>query len=319
MEVPGLKSLVRDISRLTQGADADGFCTVIAGSPNSSITTALALDLERRGFIVYIVTSSAEDEQHVRNQSRVDLLPLSIDLIHPSMAQEQISRFRQFLSRHHHAFNGAPAHSLVLSGIIIVPDTSATIEPVSAITPEAWSTALNAKVLNTILIAQLLSPLATEFQSRVLFLTPSIVPSLRPPYHSVQSTVSGALEAFTGTLAAELGQLNVPVCHFKLGNIEAPGSKHRKDDNRLVKGTSMRKLHDSVFDALHAKTLSRTWHVGRGSLIYHVLGGWMPSSLVWRMMGITQSVQAADEVSTQESEEDQNARSIEWEKVEQSP
>lgn len=235
------------------------------------------------------------------------------------MAQEQISRFRQFLSRHHHAFNGAPAHSLVLSGIIIVPDTSATIEPVSAITPEAWSTALNAKVLNTILIAQLLSPLATEFQSRVLFLTPSIVPSLRPPYHSVQSTVSGALEAFTGTLAAELGQLNVPVCHFKLGNIEAPGSKYRKDDNRLVKGTSMRKLHDSVFDALHAKTLSRTWHVGRGSLIYHVLGGWMPSSLVWRMMGITQSVQAADEVLTQESEEDQNARSIEWEKVEQSP
>lgn len=235
------------------------------------------------------------------------------------MAQEQVARFRNFLSRHHHAFSGAPAHALSLAGIILIPDTSAAIEPVSSITPETWSTALNAKVLNTILTAQLLTPLATEFKSKVLFLTPSIVPSLRPPLHSVQSTVSAALEAFVATLAAELGQSKVPLCHFKLGNIETPGGRPRKDDTRLIKGTSVRKLHDSVFDALHAKTLSRTWHVGRGSLLYDVLGGWMPSGLVWRMMGLQKNVVVVDDESTQESEEDQNARSIEWEKVEQSP
>lgn len=235
------------------------------------------------------------------------------------MAQEQISRFRQFLSRHHHAFNGAPSHALSLAGVVLLPDTTAAVEPVSATTPETWSTALNAKVLNTILTAQLLLPLVTEFKSRVLFLTPSIVPSLRPPHYAVQSTVSGALEAFTASLAAELGQLNVPVCHFKLGNIEMPNSRNRKDDTRLIKGTSIRKLHDSVFDALHAKSLSRTWHVGRGSLIYDVLGGWLPSGLVWRMMGLQKNVAVADDVSTQESDEDQNARSIEWEEVEQSP
>lgn len=242
-----------------------------------------------------------------------------INISQPSNAQEQVNRFRHFLSRHHHAFSGAPSHALVLAGVILVPDTSATIEPISAITPDAWSTALNAKVLNTILTAQLLTPLATEFQSRVLVLTPSIVPSLRPPYHSVQSTVSGALEAFTSSLAAELGQSNIPVCHFKLGNIEAPGSKHRKDENRSIKGTSMRKLHDSVFDALHAKNLSRTWYVGRGSLTYALLGGWMPSSLASRMMGTAaQGVTVSDD-SSQDSEEDQTARSIEWEKIEQAP
>lgn len=238
------------------------------------------------------------------------------------MAQEQVNRFRNFLARHHHAFHGAPAHALVLAGIIQVPDTTAVVEPVSSLTPEAWSTALNAKLLNTVLTTQLLTPLATEFRSRMLFLTPSIVPSLRLPYHSVQSTVSSALEAFSASLAAELSQLNVPVCHFKLGNIETPGNKHRKEDDRLMRGTPMRKLHDSVFDALHTKSLSRTWHVGRGSLVYDVLGGWLPSALVSRMMGTmgstpTQNAPVANDSSAHESEEDQSARSIEWEKVEQ--
>lgn len=59
--------------------------TVIAGSPTSPMTTALALDLERRGFIVYIITSTPEDEQHVRNQSRVDILPLNLDLLYVSV------------------------------------------------------------------------------------------------------------------------------------------------------------------------------------------------------------------------------------------
>ena len=202
----------------------------------------------------------------------------------------------------------------------MVPDTSAGIEPVSTITAETWSTALNAKVLGTILTAQLLIPLATEFNSRLLVLTPSIVPSLRPPQHAVQCTVTGALEAFTATVAAELEQLSVPVCHFKLGNIELPNSRHRKNDARMIKGTPIRHLHDSVFDALHAKSLSRTWHVGRGSLTYDILGRWMPSSLVSRMMGFhNAAAPIVDVASTQEAEYEQTARSIEWEKVEQSP
>ncbi|KAL1303699.1 hypothetical protein AAFC00_007051 [Neodothiora populina] len=289
---------------------------VISGSPSSPLTLALALDLERRGFIVYFVTSSAEDEQHIRGQSRVDLLPLNLDLVHPSTAQEQVSRFRNFLSRHHHAFHGAPAHALSLAGIIIVPETTATAEPIYATSPEAWSTALNAKILSTIMTTQSLLPLATEFKSRILFLTPSIVPSLRLPYHSVQSTVSGALDGFTATLAAELASANIPVCNFRLGNIGTPGGKHRKDDNRLIRGSSMRKVHDSVFDALHAKRPSRTWYVGRGSMVYDLIGAWMPSALVNRMMGVnTMIAPVADDVSTQDSEEDHGTRSIEWEKV----
>ncbi len=53
---------------------------VIAASPALPVTQSLALDLERRGFVVYIVCGSAEDEQAVRHMSRSDIKPLSVDI-----------------------------------------------------------------------------------------------------------------------------------------------------------------------------------------------------------------------------------------------
>lgn len=52
---------------------------VIAGSPTLPLTKSLALDLERRGFIVFIVCNAVEDESMVSALSRPDIRPLSID------------------------------------------------------------------------------------------------------------------------------------------------------------------------------------------------------------------------------------------------
>lgn len=41
---------------------------------------AIATDLERRGFIVYITVSSAEEEQAVRSENRLDIRALWLDL-----------------------------------------------------------------------------------------------------------------------------------------------------------------------------------------------------------------------------------------------
>jgi hypothetical protein len=59
---------------------------VIAGSPSLPLTKSLSLDLERRGFIVYIVCGSGEDESLVQNLSRPDIRPLSIDITDVSFA-----------------------------------------------------------------------------------------------------------------------------------------------------------------------------------------------------------------------------------------
>ena len=53
---------------------------VIAGSPTLPLTKSLALDMERKGFIVYIVCNSIEDDALVQNMSRPDIKPLGIDI-----------------------------------------------------------------------------------------------------------------------------------------------------------------------------------------------------------------------------------------------
>ena len=53
---------------------------MIAGPPSSPVTKSISLDLERRGFIVYVLCGGIEDEQQVQNEARVDIRPLHIDI-----------------------------------------------------------------------------------------------------------------------------------------------------------------------------------------------------------------------------------------------
>lgn len=52
---------------------------VIAGSASLPVTKSLALDMERRGFVVYVVCNAAEDESTVEALARSDIRPLTID------------------------------------------------------------------------------------------------------------------------------------------------------------------------------------------------------------------------------------------------
>jgi hypothetical protein len=60
---------------------------VVAGSPSEPITRSISLDLERRGFIVYIVCNTIEEEVLVQNESRPDIKPLMIDIVDVSPLQ----------------------------------------------------------------------------------------------------------------------------------------------------------------------------------------------------------------------------------------
>ncbi|CAO2656856.1 Nn.00g056590.m01.CDS01 [Neocucurbitaria sp. VM-36] len=293
---------------------------VIAGPPNSAITRSLSHDLERRGFIVYIVCSSMDEEQQVLSESRADVRPLHLDVVDTLGTQEAIERFNNLLTRPHVAFSGASPHNLNLRGIILVPDLIYPTGPIETVSPELWSDALNAKVLNTIAVTQALLPTICGFQSRVLMLTPSIIASLRPPFHSVETTIVSALEGFLSSLRAELGTLGIEVVQFHLGTFDltnvgpkhhlqtkATGSPHAwptttralyadnfvnqtrvAHDRGLLNhtGSSLRELHNAVFDALTQKRPRKVWRVGRGSVTYDLVGNWAPSGLVGWMMGL---------------------------------
>ncbi|WPH02665.1 Hypothetical protein R9X50_00553100 [Acrodontium crateriforme] len=306
----------RRARRSASGARTD--VVVVAGAVANPLTSALYLDLERRGFVVYVVANTSEDEHFIRAQSRVDLLPLHIDPVDPFHAQDQINRFTALLDREHQAFDRAEPHRLNFVGFIIAPDTQTTPARVDSISSEEWSNALNAKVLNTIATTQLFLPSIIEHKAKILLLTPAVTPALRLPRHAVESTVYGALKGFTSSLAAELQTEGITVSHFKLGHIDVPSitAKQRREGitTPRFKPTPLRQLHDSVFDAMVSKNPRATWHVGRGSLAYDIIGSWLPQTAIGWMMGAGRRPNIVEQVKEEDLQG--SAGSLTWEKVE---
>lgn len=264
-----------------------------------------------------------DEEQQVLSECRADVRPLHLDIVDTFGTQEAIERFNSMLARPHVAFTGAAPHNLNLKGVVLVPDLIFPTGPVETISPELWSDALNAKILNTIAVTQALLPTICHFKSRVLMLTPSIIASLRPPFHSVETTVVSALEGFQASLRAELGTLGIDVLQFHLGTFDYShvGSKQQLQTrnignpiawpattrnlyatnfenqtraaqsrgflhNASNSGSSLRELHNTVFDALTQKRPRAVWRVGRGSVTYDAVGTWLPRGLVGWMMGL---------------------------------
>lgn len=337
----------RRARRATNGARRE--VVVIAGPPSSPITKSISLDLERRGFIVYVVVNSVEEEQIVQGEARVDIRPLHLDIVDSLSTQEAIERFNNILLSPHIAFSGASSHNLNFTGLLLVPDLIYPSGPIEIVSPELWSDALNAKVLSTIATTQAFLPTICEFKARVLVLTPSIVSSLRPPFHGVESAVVGALEGFTTSLRGELGTLGIDVCQFKLGTFDygSVGGKHHiqpiggpktyawppsaralyahnyvtqsriagskglfNENGNVSAGSALRELHNAVFDALTQKRPRKIWRVGRGSVAYDIVGNWAPTGLVGWILGIRQV--SLDEVAEPKLEDSVQS----WEKVE---
>ncbi|KAF2719901.1 DUF1776-domain-containing protein [Polychaeton citri CBS 116435] len=309
----------RRAHRSASGARTD--VVVIAGNFASPLANNLALDLERRGFIVYVVASSPQEEHYIRAQNRADLLPLHVPVMDGFAAHEQLSKFKTLLSRQHVAFEGAEPHKLNFVGLVLVPDTAmpeATIEDQNL---EECSDMLNANVLNTIATVQYFMPAIVEHKTNVLLLTPSVTPSLALPEHTLECTIYGALGGFVTSLASELKRVGASVTHLKLGSIDIPSltSKQRREGQRAsrLRATPLRVLHNAVFDTLKARSPSRTRHIGRGSLAYDIIGNLAPPSLVTWMMGKRRAaaVTSSEPITMRDDELADSQASITWDKV----
>lgn len=307
----------RRAHRTLNGARTD--VVVVAGAVANPLTSALYLDLERRGFVVYVVANTPDDEHYIRSQSRADLHFLSINPEDPYTAQEQLLKFRSMLDHEHRTFEHAEPHKMKFKGVILVPDTTPSVPlRIEEITSEDWSDALNAKILNTITTTQLLLPAVISFKANILLLTPSVTPALQLPLHSIESTVYGALEGFLATLSAETRPDGVHVSHFKLGHIDIPAVTARQRREGVppprLRPTPLRELHDAVFDQLVATKPRRTFHIGRGSITYDIVGRIMPPSFIAWMMAPSSSSQKPA-VTREPSEErlSGSVGSITWE------
>lgn len=180
------------------------------------------------------------------------------------------------------------------------------------------------------LLDQRLGPVVEKAsRPKLLVFTPSIISSINPPFHAPEATVCSALTAFTEVLAAELRPLSIPVTHVQLGTFDLSGfmpARHQMDDACMLasrwsesarmaygrnflmqhevtisggriqgmKGSSLRHLHNTVFDVVDGSVTATTLRVGLGSSLYGFVGRWVPRSLITWMMGIRR----VDELST---------------------
>ncbi|KAH8179445.1 DUF1776-domain-containing protein [Sarocladium implicatum] len=319
---------------------------VIAGSPSLPLTKSLALDMERKGFIVYVVCSAAEDQTLVQSLSRPDIRPLSIDTTDPPSAGAAIERFAMHLKSPQEPAPNVKPNLLTLKSIILIPNLHYQTSPIATIPPSSFADLFNTHLLQPILTIQAFLPLLTSRLNpigerwtppKVLVFTPSIISSINPPFHASEAIICSALSAFTEVLTAELRPLDIPVTHMQLGTFDFSGfvparaaltqhSHHAYSGNpqdtlvwpdgarqvygrnfvaqtssaisggriRGLKGSSLRRLHNSVFDVIDGSITADTVRVGLGSSVYGFVGRWAPRGLVSYMMGIRR----VDELST---------------------
>jgi NAD(P)-dependent dehydrogenase (short-subunit alcohol dehydrogenase family) len=314
---------------------------VIAGSPTLPLTKSLALDMERRGFIVFVVCNAAEDESMVSALSRPDIRPLSIDTTDPPLAGAAIERFALHLQSPQAPAPSIKPNNLTLKSVILIPSLNYQTSPIATIPPSSFADLFNTHLLQPIITIQAFLPLLTSrlqpigekwVAPKVLVFTPSIISSINPPFHAPEATVCAALSSFTDVLAAELRPLGIPVTHMQLGTFDfsgfiparqaaslnagnpedtlvwPDGARHVYGRNFMIqtssaisggrirglKGSSLRHLHNSVFDVLDGSITSNVVRVGLGASIYGFVGRWAPRGLVSWMMGIRK----VDQLST---------------------
>ncbi|KAI5805907.1 hypothetical protein EDC01DRAFT_609833 [Geopyxis carbonaria] len=336
----------RRARRASNGARKE--VVVVAGSPHDAVTRSLAADLEHRGFIVFVVVGSLDDEQTVSALGGRDLRPLHLDLLDPSAAAAAAARFGTYLSTPVVAFPGAQPHALRLAAVVLVGGSDFPAGPVESLPAPDWSDTLNLRVLAPVLTVQHFLPLLRASPgARLLVLSPAIVAALALPFHAPEAAAVAALDGFAATLRRELKPLGVPVVQMRLGTFDlakAQGANAARADivqwpsglrgayarsyaalemGRAVRGSPLRELHLAVFDALTGK-VGREVCVGSGSRVYSFVGRWMPDWLVGGMLGVAGARRGGVDLErgvvgggsgSGSGGSSGSERSLEWEKV----
>ncbi|RAK91652.1 DUF1776-domain-containing protein [Aspergillus costaricaensis CBS 115574] len=215
---------------------------VVAGSPHEPMTRAIAADLERRGYIVYVTVTSAEEEHIVQSENRADIKALWLDLSatpsSPSEIHPSLNEIYSLISRPQSPMAGVPPHTCQLSGLILVPSPNYASGPVATIPPSSWIDTVNTRLLSPILTTQIFLPLLTlrNSNSTIVVAYPSISSSLSAPFTGPEVATTRALSGFATSLRRELSLLqqnNIDVVELKLGNIDL-GSQYRNAQSHIT-------------------------------------------------------------------------------------
>lgn len=303
----------RKVPKMKNGARSE--VALIFGSVTEPITRLLALDFEKRGFIVYITIQDEKDLKYIESNTITEDMNY-LNLCSSQSYEMLINKFRQLLDIPVVPFPGADAHLLKLRAIVFAPSLHFQLGPIENISSASW-TKLNDKLsiyfkaLSSGLIA-----LARAQNSKLILLVPNIISSLNIPYHSPESIYQNTLKNLFKCLSGELRKQNISVTQVRLGNIHVfnqnPASRSKienivhseirswKEDMKLLyadsfsrsqykfkpiksswKGSSLRDLYHLLFDLIYTKKLNTSViYFGTGARIYDYVARFLPEYII---------------------------------------
>ena len=253
----------RRVKRLPNGGKKE-IVVLICPSLNDPLTKSLALDLERRGYIVYVTVGTTEEDSLVQREARPDLRPLWLDVssnvsnpgydTHPDLEP-----IRQLLSspsrpvspsrvrRASTASSGRDVE-LSLAGVVVFPGlTNYPIAPLNLLRSSSLVDVLNARLINPLLATQHFLPLLTRHStdlsspSSIVIAYPSIPASLTPPGETASTIISTSLSSLAASLRREVNAsaANVTIHELKLGNFDlGPATTYHRSHNPRYTETS---------------------------------------------------------------------------------
>ncbi|RMZ84616.1 hypothetical protein DV737_g1119, partial [Chaetothyriales sp. CBS 132003] len=214
------------------------------------LTRSLALDLERRGYVVYVTVSSAEEDSLVQQEGKVDLRPLWMDLtstvpnpavdIHPNLEHIREQLFRSSASSRPSspataaagtgkARQGTTLCNMQLSGVVVFPGCSGYPDGTLALLPPSDVVdTINTRLVSPLLTIQQFLPLLATYSidpkspSSIVIAYPSIPRSLSPPNQIPESIITSSLSSLAASLKREVVSMsaNITVHELKLGNFD---------------------------------------------------------------------------------------------------
>lgn len=281
---------------------------IITNFTSSAISKSIALDLERRGFIIFCACQSLNEKAAIENEEHADIRPLLMQS--GDAAYFAIEKFGTYLNVPAPAYHGG--HTLHFAGLILAPSPVLPCGPLEVLDKEQFVHSIDTGLCWPTTVIQYFLPLLREHSGRILFMNEWIIPTLHTPFYTPTVTTSHAIHSISKTLSREVPSLFT--IHMKLGTFDlahhhSPRNSVRADIlgwnpslraaysasyrnstsrpvNSRIRGSPIKELHYAVFDALTDAKPRSEISVGAGVDLYQWIAYLLPEFLLRRLIGI---------------------------------
>lgn len=249
----------RRVPKLANGARRD--VILIVGSPTEPLTRLIALDFEKRGFIVYLTILDEKDFKYI------EVNPITDDINYLNLNNSynfeiQLAKFQNLLEVPVVPFPGAEPHRLSLKGVIFAPSLYFPVGPIENISIASWTKITDRFMVYPKLFSSgLMTVVRQNSNCRIILVTTSIISSLNMPYHAPENFFQNSLRHLFTSLTREIKHQGIQATQVKLGNLNVTNNSGASTANvNNIVNSEIRSWNDDtrvLYGDRFARTLAR--------------------------------------------------------------